>query len=143
MSVQFNYEIPDLQDFKPELFSIWLDSVAEQEKHIIDSIEYFFVSKKRILEINQEFLNHNYHTDIITFDDTFLRKVKGEIYICPEIVYENASEYSQGDNASELARVIVHGLLHLVGYRDESPEDREIMRSKENQYLDLLKSETY
>ena len=116
----------------------WLLEVIKLEDKSIKNVIFNFVGKKKILQLNKEFLNHNYYTDIITFDSSYLDRVEGEIYICIPIVKINAIQNSKGDFNCELARVIVHGILHMIGYNDKNKEELEVMRKKENKYLSLL-----
>jgi len=101
-------------------------------------LNYIVVSKSRIIEINKEFLNHDYSTDIITFDlsednDT----IEGEIYICLDEIIDNAKDYN-ATLFSEFNRVLVHGFLHLIGYNDTSDEEKKLMKFGEELYLSLL-----
>ncbi|MDR2038808.1 MAG: rRNA maturation RNase YbeY [Bacteroidales bacterium] len=117
----------------------WLKTVASEEEKQIGDISYIFVSDKRILEINQQFLQHDYYTDIITFDDSDNKKISGEMYISIDTVSSNAKEY-QAEFHNELLRVIVHGLLHLCGYNDKTEKGQEEMRHIETKYLNVLES---
>ena len=114
----------------------FLQNLSKKEGREIDELVYVFCSKKEIIEINKKFLSHNYPTDIITFDLSTSKKDKivADIYICPEIVKNNAKDYHQTQK-SEMHRVIFHGLLHLCGYDDKSIQKQKKMREKENEYL--------
>lgn len=116
----------------------WLEFVGKNENVEIERIDYFFVSGNKILEINRKYLGHNYETDIITFNSSFLNNLHGEVFICINVIRDNALIYSKGSFYKELLRVLVHGLLHLVGYNDITNSEIELMRQKENFYLDLL-----
>lgn len=109
-------------------------SLFKKEGKRVDSINYIFCSDKRILEINRQFLDHNYYTDIITFDLSESEKLTAEIYISLERVRDNARTH-ESTLKSELLRVIFHGALHLCGYGDKTKGEKTIMREKENQYL--------
>jgi rRNA maturation RNase YbeY len=89
------------------------------------------------LDINRRYLEHDYFTDIITFDYCEGEKLSGDLFISVDTVRENALEYGAESFDQELARVMVHGLLHLIGYDDHSEEDKKVMREKENYYLSL------
>lgn len=128
----------DFQLNDQKLIRNWLNFVGKSEKIVIEEIIYFFVSEKEILKINSQFLNHKYKTDVITFNENFISSIKGEIYICIDVIIENCKIYSKGDFYNELCRVLVHGLLHLIGYNDQSIEESIIMKNKENFYLELL-----
>jgi len=116
----------------------WLITVANAEKKIIDNILYIFTSDKEIKKINKKFLNHNYNTDIITFDNSKSEmNISGEMYISIDSIKTNSREYNVSFE-NELHRVILHGLLHLCGYKDKSKIQKKIMILKENEYLNLL-----
>ena len=114
----------------------WLRLVAESEIRRIGQISIIFCSDNYILDVNQKYLQHDYFTDIITFDYCEGDKLSGDLFISVDTVRENSIEYGS-DFIEELNRVMVHGLLHLIGYDDHSNEDVAEMRSKENYYLSL------
>ena len=116
--------------------SRWLRLVAESEIRRIGDISIIFCSDNYILEVNQKYLNHDYFTDIITFDYCEGERLSGDLFISVDTVRENSIEYGTDFN-DELNRVIVHGVLHLIGYDDHSDEDIAIMRKKEDYYLSL------
>ena len=112
----------------------WLRIVAESEIRRLGQISIIFCSDNYILDINQRYLQHDYFTDIITFDYCEDDRLSGDLFISVDSVRENAIEYGTSFN-DELNRVMVHGILHLIGYDDHSDEDIKQMRSKENYYL--------
>lgn len=112
----------------------WLRIVAESEIRRIGDISIIFCSDNYILDVNQRYLGHDYFTDIITFDYCEGDKLSGDLFISVDSVRENAIEYGT-EFADELNRVIVHGLLHLIGYDDHTEEEIAEMRAKENYYL--------
>ena len=114
----------------------WLRLTAESEIFRIGDISIIFCSDPYILDINQKYLGHDYFTDIITFDYCEGDRLSGDLFISVDSVRENALEYGTEFN-DELNRVIVHGLLHLIGYDDHTEEDIAMMRKKENYYLSL------
>lgn len=114
----------------------WLRLVAESEIRRIGNISIIFCSDNYILDINQKFLQHDYFTDIITFDYCEGDRLSGDLFISVDSVRENSIEYGT-DFKEELNRVIVHGVLHLIGYNDHTDEDIAMMRKKENYYLSL------
>ena len=116
------------------LTSRWLKFVAESEAKRLGDISVIFCSDKYILDINIKYLQHDYYTDIITFDYCEGNRLSGDLFISIDSVRENAAFYGV-EFADELNRVIVHGLLHLIGYDDHTPEDIAVMREKENYYL--------
>ena len=114
----------------------WLRIVAESEIRRLGQISIIFCSDNYILDINQRYLQHDYFTDIITFDYCEDDRLSGDLFISVDSVRENAIEYGSSFN-DELNRVMVHGILHLIGYDDHNDEDIKQMRSKENYYLSL------
>ncbi len=114
--------------------SRWLRFVAESEMKTLGNISIVFCSDNYILDINQRFLQHDYFTDIITFDYCEGDRLSGDLFISVDSVRENSIEYGT-EFSDELNRVIVHGLLHLVGYDDHTPEQTAVMREKEDFYL--------
>jgi len=102
----------------------------------IGDISIILVDDAEILNINNKYLKHNYYTDIITFDYTKDRIISGDLYISIERVCENAKQYNTKVN-DELNRVIIHGLLHLCGYKDKTKKQASLIRKKENYYLGL------
>ena len=116
------------------LTSRWLKFVAESEAKRLGDIAVIFCSDNYILIINIQYLQHDYYTDIITFDYCEGNRLSGDLFISVDSVRENALHYKT-EFADELNRVIVHGLLHLMGYDDHTPEDVAVMRAKENYYL--------
>ncbi|MBO5877131.1 MAG: rRNA maturation RNase YbeY [Bacteroidales bacterium] len=114
----------------------WLRLVAESEIRRIGDISIIFCSDNYILDVNQQYLQHDYFTDIITFDYCEGDRLSGDLFISVDSVRENAIEYGT-EFKDELNRVIVHGILHLIGYDDHEEEDIKMMRSKENYYLSL------
>lgn len=126
------------------LISKWLKQVAQENGHAVGELNYIFCSDPYLLAINQQFLDHDYFTDIITFDnsDDFFQEtgrkgVSADIYISVDTVKANGAAYGEGFER-ELHRVIVHGLLHLVGYDDVSEWKQRRMRAAENCALKLL-----
>ncbi len=112
----------------------FIETLFQKERKKLASINYIFCSDKRLLEINQQFLRHDYYTDIITFDLSETDATQAEIYISIERVKDNAK--TEGVSfKSELHRVIFHGALHLCGYKDKSKGESKIMREREGFYL--------
>ncbi len=114
----------------------WLNEVAKQEGKKILELTYVFCSDEYLLQINQEYLNHDTLTDIVTFDNSEdPKKIEGDIFISIERVKENGDKL--GTTETELERVMVHGLLHLLGYKDKKKEDKALMTEKEDFYIKL------
>jgi len=132
----YKYENFKLEDEKKH--TSWLQNVMETEGFIPGEIHYVFCDDTYLLSINEQYLDHHDFTDIITFSlSENASVIRGEIFISIDRVKENALINSV-DFGKELARVIVHGVLHLVGYDDHTVEEKSIMRSKEDYYINLL-----
>lgn len=112
----------------------FIESLFKKEKKKLSSINYIFCTDKRLLEINRQFLQHDYFTDIITFDLSETDSTIAEIYISVDRVKDNAKTLGNSFKA-ELHRVIFHGALHLCGYGDKTTKEKEVMRKKEDFYL--------
>lgn len=115
--------------------NFWLKSVAESELKILGDINIIFCSDNYILDVNQRYLSHDFFTDIITFDYCKDNILSGDLFISVDSVKENSVFYGASSFEEELYRVIVHGLLHLIGYNDLTPDEQKVMRDKENYYL--------
>lgn len=139
--IQWTSQDVQFPEIDRELVERWLETVAREHDRLLGPITYIFCSDPKILEVNLEFLSHDYFTDIITFDYTHGRRVSGDLFISLDTVRSNAEKFGAVYN-EELHRVIVHGLLHLCGINDKGPGEREIMETHENQALELLKSMT-
>lgn len=111
--------------------------IFKREKFLLHNLRYIFCSDEFLLNINRKFLQHDYYTDIITFDLSEGEGTIGEIYISIDRVKENALEF-HSDFYTELLRVIFHGALHLCGYKDKTPAQEKTMRKKEEEYLQLF-----
>lgn len=117
---------------------LWIKTIIDKEKHTLGTINYMFCNDDELLEINIKHLNHNTLTDIITFDYTEDKKISSDIFISVDRVLENAKKFEVSFE-EELRRVMIHGVLHLCGYKDKSKPDVELMRKKENWALKLFK----
>lgn len=117
----------------------WIVEVARRHGRRTGALTYIFCDDARILEVNKEFLNHDYFTDIITFDDTTGRLIRGDIFISLDTVASNAEAVGTTYD-DELMRVIIHGILHLCGINDKGPGEREIMEAHENDALALWRT---
>lgn len=126
---------------EPQSFSDWLTMCVEKLNHKIDSINYIFCDDEYLLEINKKHLEHDYYTDIITFDYSDGKQLSGDIFISIERVADNAYDYDI-DFDVELSRVMAHGLLHMMGFKDKTPQEQKEMRKMEDQCLSLLFTET-
>ena len=139
MSINFFKEDVILNITTPKKRKDWIKYIIENEGFICKNINFILCSDEYLLKINREYLNHDYYTDVVTFDDVVDKDISGDIFISVERVKENAVEYGVPfDN--ELNRVIIHGVLHLIGFDDKEKPLKEIMTKKEDEcLLKLLK----
>lgn len=128
-------------DFKvphPRKTKVWLKGIIEAESYELNQLNYVFCSDEYLLTINRQYLEHDFYTDIITFDNSEEEgKVEGDIFVSIERIHENAKELNKTFE-EELRRVLAHGILHLVGYDDIEDEQELEMRAKEDFYLSKL-----
>lgn len=129
-----NVDMPKLDYGRVER---WIEAVARAHGRILGPVGYLFCDDGHILEVNREFLQHDYYTDIITFDNSRGRMISGDIVLSLDTVASNA-ELVGATYDDELLRVIIHGILHLCGINDKGPGEREIMESHENDALCLF-----
>ena len=122
------------KDLPEELLEKVVQLVLEKEEHTAESIVGVYCGNKMIQRINREFLGHDYPTDTITFRYNKGSEIEGEFYISLDVIKENAAKFNV-DFQDELLRVTIHSALHLIGYNDQSPEDRGVMQAKEDFYL--------
>lgn len=122
------------------LTSRWIRLVAERAARRVGDISVVFCSDPYILEVNRRYLGHDYYTDIITFDYCEDDILSGDLIISVDTVRANAAEYGASSFEEELKRVIIHGVLHLIGFDDHTPDDQAEMRRQENAALELLKT---
>jgi rRNA maturation RNase YbeY len=136
--IQFFSEIQDFKFPYPRKTATWLKAVARREHQALESLTYIFCSDAYLLSLNKQFLKHSTYTDILSFDYSGEGAVSGEIYISVPRVRENATKFKQ-EFEVELRRVVVHGLLHFLGYKDKAPRQKAQMRRKEEACLSLWK----
>lgn len=129
--ISFNYETDFLLDNETQFFD-WISRVILSENKKEGDINYIFCDDEYILEINRQYLDHDYYTDIISFDYSVGNELNGDIFVSIERVKENATDFNATFD-DELKRVIIHGILHYCGYKDNSEEDEALMRSKEDE----------
>jgi rRNA maturation RNase YbeY len=136
--IQFNYET-DFELSNENEISAWISNCIESRDFTEGELNYIFCDDEYLLKLNVEFLNHDTLTDIISFDYTLGKLISGDIFISIERVKENALELNQSfDN--ELNRVIIHGILHYLGFKDKNEADKLTMRTEEDKCLELLES---
>lgn len=135
MPINFFIEEIKFSLHQPKQVKHWLKNIAKEEGYKIKDLNYIFCNDEYLLKINQDYLQHDTYTDIITFDlSEEEQSISGEIYISSERVADNAKKFKTA-NEDELHRVIVHGLLHLMGYADKNPAEKAGMREKEDACL--------
>lgn len=134
--INFFTEDVSLPLFNQSSVTAWLCNVCESENKELDEVSIIFCSDDYLLTMNNEYLQHDYYTDIITFDYCFDNQVVGDLFISVDRVTDNA-KLNQASFNNELLRVMVHGILHLIGFKDKSDEDSKLMRLKEDEYLNL------
>ncbi len=115
----------------------WIKQVAQKEGYQVGGVNYIFCSDAKILEVNNQYLQHDYYTDIITFDYTEDGIVNGDIFISVDTVSSNSEQFGVAFDM-ELRRIIIHGILHLCGQDDKAPDDKAEMTRKEDEALSLL-----
>ena len=120
-----------------DTLSLWLENIARAEDYKIDKMDYNFIDAKDLFKLNERHLNHDTDTDIITFDYSKGNTVLAEAFISTDALNENARKLSQSTEKESL-RLIVHALLHCVGYNDKTYQDKKSMREKESFYIDLF-----
>ena len=132
------YQTEDIQmpAIKKRETSEWIKAVAASYGKRVGEIAYIFCSDEKILEVNRQYLEHDYYTDIITFDYTEGNRISGDLFISLDTVRTNAEQFDQ-PYERELYRVIINGVLHLCGINDKGPGEREIMEQAENNALAL------
>ena len=138
--ITYNCENVKMPAIRRRETSAWIRRVAASYGKTVGEVGYLFVDDERILEVNNEYLGHDYYTDIITFDYTEGDCLNGDIVISLDTVASNAEKFHKTYD-EELHRVIIHGILHLCGINDKGPGEREQMEAAENQALGSLKFE--
>ena len=136
--IQFLTDDVTLPAFNQAAIIRWIHRVAAQYGFTVGDITYIFCSDERELTVNRQFLNHDFYTDVITFDYSNAFHLAGDIYISIERVHANAQEVD-ATYEEELRRIIIHGILHLTGQNDKNPDDKREMTRKENQALTLYR----
>ncbi len=135
--ITYNADSIKIPVFPKRKISFWIKQVAAIYGKKVGEIAYIFCSDKRILEINRDYLTHDYYTDIITFDYSEHVVISGDLFISVDTVRTNAEKYKV-TYYNELYRVIIHGILHLCGIDDKAPGAREMMERSENDALEML-----
>ena len=115
----------------------WIEQVAQRHQRVVGDLTYIFCNDEKILEVNRQYLQHDYFTDIITFDYSSRKRISGDMFISLDTIKSNAELFERAYN-EELMRVVIHGVLHLCGINDKGPGEREIMEMHENEALAIL-----
>jgi probable rRNA maturation factor len=137
MSVQFAiYKQSKYQVIKPRVTSAWIKTIAQKYKREIGAIQYIICTDEELLQINLDYLKHDYYTDIITFDYSEGNTISGDIFVSIDRVSENATKLGILLN-DEWHRVLIHGILHLCGFKDKTAKDAKIMRENEEKALKM------
>lgn len=138
--ITYQTEGVEMPSIKKRETTEWIKRVAAGYGKTIGEIAYIFCSDEKILEVNRQYLEHDYYTDIITFDYCEGKRLNGDLFISLDTVRTNAEQFGSSYE-TELHRVIIHGVLHLCGINDKAPGEREVMEAAENRALDLLKKD--
>jgi probable rRNA maturation factor len=133
-SIEFFFEDVKAVPIHKKILLLHLNSLIKNELKEVGDLSVIFCSDNYLLEMNKQYLDHDYYTDIITFDYVEGEKISGDLFISLDRIEENAEKYGIS-TLKELYRVVFHGTLHLVGYKDKTEEDQKVMREKENYYL--------
>ncbi|MCI6161074.1 MAG: rRNA maturation RNase YbeY [Prevotellaceae bacterium] len=136
--ITYNAEGVKMPNIKKRATTAWIRSVAAEYGRKVGEVGYLFVNDEKILEVNNEYLGHDYYTDIITFDYDEDNMVNGDLVISLDTVRTNAEKFGK-PYEEELHRVIIHGILHLCGINDKGPGERETMEAAENRALAMRK----
>jgi probable rRNA maturation factor len=142
LSLVFDYTDTEIGLRVPGKFKGIIREIEENEDKKLGEICFIFVNRKRILEINRDFLKHDYATDVITFSNNIKRIIKGEIYICIDVVLKNAQNLGISFE-KEVQRVMIHGILHLLDYSDAIGEEIKKMREREDFYLAVIERDGF
>lgn len=137
--ITYNCEGVRLPKIKKREMTKWIRSVAACYDKKVGEVGYLFVDDDKIIEVNREYLGHDYYTDVITFDYSEANEINGDIVISLDTVKSNADLFGK-EYEEELHRVIIHGILHLCGINDKGPGEREKMEEAENKALSMLPS---
>lgn len=137
MSISFYNEDLPLPKLKRRIVGNWLKEVILKEGKRVGDVSFIFCTDEYLLDVNKKFLDHDYYTDVITFDYVEGNIISGDIFISLDRVSENATGLSISFN-DELNRIMVHGILHLLGYKDKSDNEKILMTEREDFFLKLL-----
>ena len=134
--ITYQIEGTRMPNIKKRETTAWIRRVADTYGKKVGDVNYIFCNDERILEVNREYLQHDYYTDIITFDYTEGNTISGDLFISLDTVKTNSEQFCT-EYDEELHRTIIHGILHLCGINDKGPGEREIMEAAENRALEM------
>ena len=137
MAVHFFNEDIDMPQLDKKKLKVWIKKVVSSYNKELGNINYIFTSDAYILKVNKEYLQHDYYTDVITFDYTENKKISGDIFISLDTVKSNSILFKQ-KYEDEFNRVLIHGVLHLLGFKDKKEDEATEMRLQENNALSLI-----
>lgn len=137
MSILFFSEDVDFPKLKKRKTTNWIKQIIGLHNSSVGDISFIFCSDSYLLSVNKQYLNHDYYTDIITFDYVDNGVISGDIFISVERVAENAASFNT-DLGNEMSRVIIHGVLHLLGFKDKTDQESKAMREKEDFCIKIL-----
>ena len=135
--ITYNSDGISMPKIKKRATTAWIRSVAASYGKRVGDVGYMFVDDEKILEVNRQYLGHDYYTDIITFDYCDGKTINGDLMISLDTVFTNSDKFGRPYD-EELHRVIIHGVLHLCGLNDKGPGERELMEAAENKALAML-----
>lgn len=139
MTISFQFEDANFEFSDSKKVENWIIKTIETEKCFTGNVTYIFCSDNYLLDVNRKYLNHDYFTDVITFDYVKNSKISGDIFISIDRITENAKIFNVS-RENELLRVMIHGVLHLIGYDDQTDEQEEEIHKKEDFYLNIYNS---
>jgi rRNA maturation RNase YbeY len=142
MAITYHTENSKIPPIKRRIINRWISSVAKIYNKKIGKIAYIFCSEEHILEINKQYLQHDYYTDIITFEYSKDKIISGDIFVCIDTIKSNSKKFNTL-YSEELHRILIHGILHLCGIDDKGTEERKIMEIHENKALSMLPKDAY
>ena len=142
MAIHFHNEYIGFPDINKKSTKSWVKQVIKVHAKQLGDINYIFTNDENILSINTEHLKHDYYTDVITFDYTQENKISGDIYISLDTVKSNSEKFNQ-EYLNELMRVVIHGVLHLIGLKDKTESEAKEMRIEEEKALSILYKTTF
>lgn len=136
--IEFIADGVEMPDLNFPVIREWIESVARSFEKSVGSLTYIFCNDEKIIEVNRQYLQHDYYTDVITFDYTRPKRISGDMFISLDTVLSNSQMLGKS-YADELNRVVIHGVLHLCGINDKGEGEREIMEKHEDKALSMLK----